>query len=143
MARRKFLSLSEIEELVNDPNFQIDLLESDDEETFIDIVELPPESVDIVSDEEEIDEDDLGEQHPIEIAGSVEVHNSVSGTATATETANSAPQPAPKRKKTYSESSWRKARPDLCVERGNDKAINERIIKIKATLKSKSPVEVF
>ena len=63
MARRKFLSLSEIEELVNDPNFQSNLLESDDEETCTDIVELPPESVDVVSDKEEIDEDDLGEQH--------------------------------------------------------------------------------
>ena len=46
---------------MNDPNFQSDLLESDDEETCIHIVELPPESVDVVSDEEEIDEDDLGE----------------------------------------------------------------------------------
>ena len=45
MARRKFLGLSEIEELVSD------LLESNDKETCIDIVELPPESVDVVSDE--------------------------------------------------------------------------------------------
>ena len=49
---------------------------------------------------EEIDEDDLGEQYSIEIAGSVEVHNRTTGAATAIETLNSAPQPAPKRKKT-------------------------------------------
>ena len=63
MARRKFLSLSENEEFVNDPNLQSKLLESNDEETCTDIVELPPESVDVVSDKEEIDEDNLGEQH--------------------------------------------------------------------------------
>ena len=55
MARRKFLSLSEIEELVNDPNFQSNLLESDDDEkACTDIVELPPESVDVVSDREKL-----------------------------------------------------------------------------------------
>nr|XP_049583034.1 piggyBac transposable element-derived protein 3-like [Syngnathus scovelli]XP_049583035.1 piggyBac transposable element-derived protein 3-like [Syngnathus scovelli]XP_049583037.1 piggyBac transposable element-derived protein 3-like [Syngnathus scovelli] len=137
MAGRKFLQLRQIKELVTDPTFQRELLDSDDETT-IDIVELPPDSVDVVSDVEDIDEDDLGEQFPSEVPGHVEIHHSNMRSVTATETSN----PTPKRKKT-SESSWKKSRPDLRVERGNDTTIDARIEVIKNTFKDKTPVEVF
>ena len=54
--KKTVITLSELEAIVNDPCFD------DEENNFegrIDIFELPPATVDVVSDEEEIDEDDL------------------------------------------------------------------------------------
>ena len=39
------------------------------------MVPLPPDKVDIISDEEDIDEDDLGAQNPSDIPGSMEIHD--------------------------------------------------------------------
>ena len=46
-----------------------------DEETKIDIVELPPDNGDIVSDEENIDENDLGDICLLEVTGHLELHS--------------------------------------------------------------------
>ena len=52
-----------------------------EEEDAIDIVELPPEAVDNLTDTEDVDENELGVQKNLgDTAGSVEVHSSADGT---------------------------------------------------------------
>lgn len=51
MARRHCLSLKEIQDYLQDPEFGASDLEDDDDSP-IDVVEIPPESVDEVSDTE-------------------------------------------------------------------------------------------
>ncbi|KAG8304108.1 hypothetical protein J6590_102349 [Homalodisca vitripennis] len=70
MPGRQVLKLNEIEELVNDPEF-IDYI---DLESHIDIVQLPPDTVDDVSDLEEIDYSILDDTLPTDVPGKVELH---------------------------------------------------------------------
>ncbi|XP_017795699.1 PREDICTED: piggyBac transposable element-derived protein 3-like [Habropoda laboriosa] len=72
MGTRKFFTLAELEDAVNDPNF----FESDDDGATVDIVELPPDKVDIVSDIEDTDENTLEDSCPKDVPGRLEVHSS-------------------------------------------------------------------
>lgn len=72
MGTRQFLTLAELEEIVNDPNF----FEDDDLDAEIDIVALPPDNVDVISDAEDIDEDVLEDTYPKDVPGRLEVHSS-------------------------------------------------------------------
>ena len=58
MSIKKFSSLAEVEKAVNNPNFLSDFEES---ESPIDIVELLSDTVDCVTDEEDIGENNLDE----------------------------------------------------------------------------------
>ena len=71
MGTRKFFTLAELEDAVDDPNF----FESDDDGATVDIVELPPDKVDIVSDIEGIDETTLEDSCPRDVPGRLEVHS--------------------------------------------------------------------
>ncbi|KAG8319895.1 hypothetical protein J6590_081458 [Homalodisca vitripennis] len=51
----------------------------------IDIVQLPPENVDEVSDQEEINEDDIDDTLPQDIPENVELHSNINKTTTETE----------------------------------------------------------
>ena len=94
--KKTVITLSELEAIVNNPCF-------DDENDFegrMDIVELPPATVDIVSDEEEIDEDDLGKQSPKDITGCIEIHDTATGTDSAVSTDPGNTEKEPPAKKT-------------------------------------------
>lgn len=65
------LRLDEIESLLN----YMDFAESVENDTEIDIIQLPPDQVDAVSDLEDIDEDDLGNDCVVrDVPGRIEIH---------------------------------------------------------------------
>ena len=105
--KKTVITLSELEAIANDPYFD------DEENNFkgcIYIFELPPATVDVVSDEEEIDKDDLGEQSPKDITGCMVIHDTATGTNSAVSTdprSTEKEHPAKKSKKKV-ESSWRR-----------------------------------
>lgn len=72
MGERQFLHLNEIEDLLNDPHF-IESIDFQDETT-IDIVQLPPDKVDEVSDQEDIDDNILDDTIPHDVPGLIELH---------------------------------------------------------------------
>ena len=78
--KKTVITLSELEAIVNDPCFDD---KENDFEGRIDIVELSPANIDVVSDEEEIDKDDLGKQYPKDITGCIEIHDTATGTDSA------------------------------------------------------------
>ena len=134
--------MSEIEAIVNDPCFD------DEENNFegrIDIFELLFAIVDVVSDEEVIDEDDLGEQSPKDITGCIEIPDTATGTdsAVSTDPENTEKEPPAKKPRKKVESSWRKTSPDFHIKRGSESNIDEIMRKIKEQFRRKSPVEVF
>lgn len=73
MGTRRFLSLRELEAILEDPAFFED---DDNDSSPIDIVELPPDSVDNVSDEENIDDNVLEDTYSTDVPGAVELHSS-------------------------------------------------------------------
>ena len=75
--------MSELEAIVSDTCFDD---EENDFEGRIDIVERPPATVDVVSDEEEINEDDLGEQSLKDITECIEIYDTATGTDSAVST---------------------------------------------------------
>ncbi|KAG8327806.1 hypothetical protein J6590_009608 [Homalodisca vitripennis] len=81
MDSRSFLSLIEIQSVSEDPEF----IESIENDCDVDIVQLPPENVDEVSDQEEINEDDIDDTLPQNIPGNVELHCNINKTTTETE----------------------------------------------------------
>lgn len=72
MAQRQFYHLYELEDLMNDPNF-IDSIDFDDDNN-IEIVQLPPDRVDQVSDNEDIDDNVMDDMLPRDVPGKVELH---------------------------------------------------------------------
>lgn len=73
MAEREFLHLNELEDIMNDPNL-MNMIDFDDDDDNIDIIQLPPEKVDEVSDQEEIYEKILEDSLPRDVTGKVELH---------------------------------------------------------------------
>jgi hypothetical protein len=72
MARYKALSLKEVADIVSDPSF---LNNNEDYDDFlIDIVEIPPNRVDEVSDNENIDDNLMNDYEPEDVLGHVEIH---------------------------------------------------------------------
>lgn len=148
MGTRKFLSLAELEEIISDENF----FEDEDGDAAIDIVELPPDDVDIMSDVEEIDETLLEDSCPNDVPGKLEVHSSALSTAsinTDSDNETTVASQEPKRaKKSYTKkikinSDWQKARPDFLNKIGNDDDIDSTRTQIMQLLKGKSPVDIF
>ncbi|GFT45317.1 hypothetical protein NPIL_24761 [Nephila pilipes] len=81
MDPRKFFTLSELEDAMNDPNF----FESDDDGADVDIVEFPPDEADVVSDVEDIGQNTLEDSCPRRVPGRLEAYSSalyVSSTST-------------------------------------------------------------
>ena len=138
MSKKKHLTLEEIESLVNDPAIHE---EFDDDNGPIDIVALPPDTIDVISDEEDIDEDNLIEQNIAEVPGHIEVHYHANDEAG--EESLPVSTAAPKRKKRKFVSTWIKEREDFYVDRGDETEINERVSDIKTEFQDKTPVEVF
>ncbi|XP_066958973.1 piggyBac transposable element-derived protein 2-like [Macrobrachium rosenbergii] len=137
MSKKKHLTLEEIESLVNDPGFHE---ESDDENDPTDIVASPPDKVDVIFDEEDIDLDNLIEQNVAEVPGHIEIHyhaNDEAGEETLPMSAD-----APNRKKRKLDSTWIKERLDFYVDTGNETEISERVSDIKNEFQDKTPVEV-
>lgn len=71
MSRRKFSTLRELEEYWDN---DLDLTDDDDPGGTIDIVELPPDRADDVSDFEDIDDNILEDTIPNDVPGSLEIH---------------------------------------------------------------------
>ena len=121
--KKTVITLSELEAIVNDPCFD------DEENNFegrIDVIELPSATVDVVSDEEEIDEDDLGEQSSKDITGCKEIHDTATGTdsSVSTDPGNTEKEPPAKKSRKKVESSWRKTCPNFHMKRGSESHIN-------------------
>ncbi|GFT16962.1 hypothetical protein NPIL_333061 [Nephila pilipes] len=72
MGTRKFFTLAELEDVVNEPNF----FESDNDGATVDI-DLFPDKVDIISDTEDLDENILEDSCPRDVASELEIHLSV------------------------------------------------------------------
>ncbi|XP_035219424.1 piggyBac transposable element-derived protein 3-like [Stegodyphus dumicola] len=70
MSRRKFSTLRELEEYWDN---DLDLTDDDDPGGTIDIVELPPDRADDVSDLEDIDDNILEDTIPNDVPGSLEI----------------------------------------------------------------------
>ena len=126
--KKTIITLSELETIVNDPCFDD---EENDFEGRIDIVELPSATVDVVSDEEEIDEEDLGKQSPKDITGCIEIYDTVTGTdsAVSTDPRNTEKEPPAKKTRRKVEFSWQKTRPDFHIKRGSKSHIDEMVRK--------------
>lgn len=145
MGSKKFLTLAELENILEDPNFWSD----DDDDSPVDIVELPPENVDNVSDVEDIDDDILEDTLPNDVPGRLEIHSSTRTPANEiTEESNlpSTSAEKPKHKKLKKEkisSDWQKILPDFQESVGDSEEILSAKSKIKESLKNKSCVEVF
>ena len=107
--KKTVITFCELEAIVNDPCFDD---EKNNFEGRIDIVEI---TADVVSDEEEIDEDDLGEQSPKDITGCIEIHDIATGTdsAVSTDPRNTEKEPPAKKPRKKVESSWRKTCSDF------------------------------
>ena len=141
--KKTVITLSELEAIVNDSCFD------DKENNFegrIDIVVLPPATVDAVSDEEEIDEDDLGEQSPKNITGCIKIHDTATRTdsVVSIDPGNTEKESPAKKPRKKVESSWRKtAKKHFQRKRGSERNIDEMVRKIKEQFRRKSPVEVF
>ena len=77
MSVEELYTLAEVEEtLSNGPNF---LLQFDDDEcNVIDVVELPSDNMDIISDEEDINEDLLGESVPTDVPVRLHIQEDIS-----------------------------------------------------------------
>ncbi|CAG9835712.1 unnamed protein product [Diabrotica balteata] len=75
MGTRRFYTLAELEDIINDPYFL-----DDDEDNGIYIVELPPDNVDDVSDVEEIDKDILEDTCPKDFPGKLKIHSAAINT---------------------------------------------------------------
>ena len=125
--------MSELEAIVNDPCFD------DEKNNFkgrIEIVELFPATTDVVSDQKEIDEDNLGEQSPKDITGCIEIHDIATGTnsGVSTDSGNTKKESPAKKKRKKVKSSCRKIRPDFQMKRGSVSNIDEMVQKIKNNL---------
>ena len=147
MGTRKFFTLAELEDAVDDPNF----FESDDDGAIVDIVELPPDKVDIVSDIEDIDETTLEDSCPRDVPGRLEVHSSALSIASTGSNNNNTTRTVQKRKRIKqnnrksreTNSDWQKVRQDFVKILGNDNDIENVRSQIKQSLEGKTPVEVF
>ncbi len=112
----------------------------------IDIVELPPENVDIVSDQEEFDEEDLGPQAIVaDTTGQLEVH--LHGGHDNSEKDEEAGPEEPKPKKTKKEKksvNWKKNMKDAtCNLQGTNYNHNDCIQHLHNLLGDKNPYEIF
>ena len=74
MARERTLSLKEIQEMINDKKF---LASNDDhfDDAMIDIVELPSDTVDDLSDREDLDDNSMDDEIPTDVPEHVEIHH--------------------------------------------------------------------
>ena len=76
MSLKEFYTLTDVDEALN--NGSNVLLQFDDDEcNAMDVVELPPDNMDIMSDEEDIDEGLLGESVLTYIPGRLHTHSSI------------------------------------------------------------------
>lgn len=144
MCSKQFFTLAELTEaLDNDPNF---LEQFDDEECDgIDIVELPPEKVDVVSDEEDFDENELEDTIPRDVPGTLEIQSNLLNEEMNKAGPSGLAQKAPKTrsKKELVKSVWKKTKPDFYKIWGDDQEISKRQEKIKNDLSGMSAVQIF
>ena len=105
MSRKIFQTMKELEEF-----WENDFNPSDDEYTDdpIDIVELPPETVDAVSDLEDLEEDLLVDTFPKDVQGTIELHGIPKITKDET-------KPRKKSKKEKCQSKWEKGRASFSI----------------------------
>lgn len=79
MYRKKYLTTAEIEEMMNASSDEEEAATDIRKADHVDLVVLPPDRVDAISDDEQIDENelvlnDVGEYVPNDVAGPIEVH---------------------------------------------------------------------
>ncbi|KAF6198071.1 hypothetical protein GE061_007817 [Apolygus lucorum] len=81
MKVKQYWTLNELQDAMQDPDFLNQFEDEggiDEEADHIDIVQLPPQTVDVVSDNEEVDEDDLlDDSPPKDVPGTLEIHTNV------------------------------------------------------------------
>ncbi|KAK4881138.1 hypothetical protein RN001_004457 [Aquatica leii] len=127
---RKFLTLKELEDYWDDEaNFE----DINDDNATIDIVLLPPEQVDELSDLEELEENILEDTVPVDVPGTIEIHGLNHNEV---ERNNQS-----KTEKTISEWNKEKAQFTIPNER-RDKCSSRKKNLIKG-IRGKTPAEVF
>ena len=150
MARERTLSIKEIQEMINDEKF---LASNDDDfdDTMIDIVELPPDTVDDLSDREDLDDNSMDDEIPTDVPGHVEIHHETreeepklghAGPSTISVPEIIEPPPAKKRKLLMA-SSWRKKAPQYTKVYAKSDAVEAKKSHLIGELQGKTPVECF
>ena len=150
MARERTLSMKEIQEMINDEKF---LASNDDDfdDIMIDIVELPPDTVDDLSDREDLDDNSMEDEIPTDVPGHVEIHHEAreeepklghAGPSTISGPEIIEPPPAKKRKLPMV-SSWRKKTPQYTQVYAESDAVEARESHLISELQGKTAVECF
>ena len=143
--------MKEIQEMINDEKF---LANNDDDfdDTMIDIVELPPDTDDDLSDREDLDDNSMDNEIPTDVPGHVEIHHEAreepkvghAGPSTILGPEIIEPPPAKKRKLPMV-LSWRKKAPQYTKVRvyAESDAVEARKSHLISELQGKTPVECF
>lgn len=145
---KRALTLAELEEIINDPNFMDDVESAD-------IVVLPPET-DYLTDEDEADDDVLGVVDVADVPGELELQyttitsqpeevdqeeNDDLGSEMACAAKNRTSRK--KRRLTDVPSTWRKVSPSYTKLAPEGKEVSSRFEDLVTTLEGKTPVELF
>ncbi|KAG8234292.1 hypothetical protein J437_LFUL015017 [Ladona fulva] len=154
--QQKVLSLKEIDDILNADDF-FDSDNEDDNNGPIDIVELPPEQVDEMSDNEDIDDNIIydniiDDEEPSDVLAFAEIHHATgnnepaigvdqSALSTSTAMTDSGPPPTKKRMMTLT-SNWKKRQPSYSKVYPNADDVQRRSALI-CELQGKSPVDCF
>lgn len=132
MSRKKFKTLRELEEYWDN---DIDIDEEEPDGT-IDIVELPPDKADEVSDLEDIDDNILEDTIPNDVPGSLEIHGGKCNEEFI----------VPRKKKPKKEkpiSKWNRKSASYNISTHGEEECKQREMNMINAIKDKTPVEVF
>ncbi|GFQ83331.1 chimeric ERCC6-PGBD3 protein [Trichonephila clavata] len=133
MSRRKFSTLRELEEYWDN---DLDLTDADDPGGTIDIVELPPDRADDVSDLEDIDDNILEDTIPNDVPGSLEIHG-----GRCNEEVTVQRKKKPKKEKPISR--WKRERASFNISSQGEEECEQRRMTMIERVKDKRPVEIF
>ena len=137
---------------------QMIFFDSDDEENNnspIDIAEIPPERVNELSDNEDIDDDILDDEEPSDVPGMIEIHRSAtedrvvvlnpsSNTgAAASAAANSTVSPPTKMRTLTLRAKWKRQPACYSKQYPNADEVEKRRNNVISIFKDKTPVECF
>ena len=129
MERRKALTVQEALDVIEDGDF-----DSDDPSP-VDLVILPPPTVDQVTDEEDCNEDIVGGENSVrDVAGEVEAHLPTSAQP---------PPPKTKRRKIEQEARWSKKTPEYTKMPPPTEGVKPREDSLQDLLGDKSPLQLF
>lgn len=128
MARLKALTVQEALDLIQDEDF------GSDDDSHVDLVIVPPEAVDNITDEEDCNDEEIEVPDVSDVAGSLEAH---------VPAREKSPEPTKKRRKTEEEPRWRQRTPEFTRMPTATAGAGSREEEVRHLLQDKSPVTLF